>query len=133
MSRPADTDPFAALRALRDTLPGGDVPPGADENVQGESSGNTGTDHTIRKSGADTTESTRKPAVSIFYERKGRHGKEATIIAGLDSLSDDDLACLASTLKRRLGTGGSARGGEILLQGDRRDEVRRILDTLGYR
>lgn len=122
MSRPADTDPFAALRALRDTLPGGDTPADGNENEQGNS-----------QDTEKTHASSRKPAVAIHYERKGRHGKEATILTGLDSLSDEALADLASTLKRRLGTGGSARGGEILLQGDRREEVRGILDSLGYR
>ena len=40
---------------------------------------------------------------------------------------------LAAKLKRRLGTGGSARGGEILIQGDRADDVLKALTDLGYK
>lgn len=66
----------------------------------------------------------------IDIERKGRSGKTATIISGF-SLSDTEIAEIATTLKRKLGAGGSARGGEILIQGDRRDDVTRALRSLG--
>lgn len=102
--------PFDALAALRDTLPAG-----ADTPVE------------------QTPDATRPRKVSIAYERKGRGGKEATIICGLDDMSDDDLHVLATRLKQRLGTGGSARGGEILLQGDRRNILRQILPEFGLK
>lgn len=70
--------------------------------------------------------------MDVVLEKKGRAGKQATIICGFQG-SDDDLLELASTLKRRLATGGSARGGEILIQGDRRKEVVEILKSLGYK
>lgn len=74
----------------------------------------------------------QKGKLTISYEKKGRGGKQVTIISGF-TLDYDDLCDLAATLKRKLGTGGSARGGEILIQGDRRDDVRKILQTLGYK
>lgn len=61
----------------------------------------------------------------ISFERKGRAGKCATIISGFDGLSDSEIAEIASQLKRTLATGGSSRGGEILIQGDQRDDVAR--------
>lgn len=70
--------------------------------------------------------------MDVVLEKKGRAGKQATIICGFQG-SDDDLLELASTLKRRLATGGSARGGEILIQGDRRKEVVEILKSIGYK
>jgi len=70
--------------------------------------------------------------LTVFYERKGRGGKEATIIAGFEC-DDSELRAIASTLKQRLGTGGSARGGEILVQGDRRAAVAAALRGMGYR
>lgn len=70
--------------------------------------------------------------MDVVLEKKGRAGKQATIICGFQG-SDDDLLELASTLKRKLATGGSARGGEILIQGDRRKEVVEILKSLGYK
>jgi len=70
--------------------------------------------------------------MDVVLEKKGRAGKQATIICGFQG-SDDDLLDLASILKRKLATGGSARGGEILIQGDRRKEAVEILKSLGYK
>lgn len=70
--------------------------------------------------------------VDIVLDRKGRAGKTATIIAGF-TIDDDAVAELASQLKRHLGVGGSCRGGEILVQGDRRKEVLSFLTGKGYK
>ena len=72
-------------------------------------------------------------SVSIFYERKGRGGKEVTILADFIGFSDEEISELAAELKRALGTGGSVRGGEILIQGDRRQSIRDRLAKLGIR
>lgn len=71
----------------------------------------------------------RKPRLDIILDRK-RAGKTATIIAGFDD--DADIREIAQRLKQRLGAGGSARGGEILIQGDRRKDVAAILSDMGY-
>lgn len=55
--------------------------------------------------------------IHVALEKKGRKGKTATIIYGF-TCDDDELQRIASELKKKIGTGGSARGGEILLQGD---------------
>lgn len=68
----------------------------------------------------------------ITYERKGRGGKQATIISGFEC-DDERLRDIASTLKQRLATGGSARGGEILVQGDRRADTAAILRSMGFK
>ncbi|MDE5881649.1 MAG: translation initiation factor [Muribaculaceae bacterium] len=68
----------------------------------------------------------------VVIDRKGRKGKTATIIEGFSG-SDEQLEQLAKTLKQRLGTGGSARGGEILIQGDRKNDVITLLKSLGYK
>lgn len=70
--------------------------------------------------------------LDIIFERKGRAGKTATIVAGF-TIPDDDIAALASDIKRALGAGGSARGGEILIQGDRRQDVLRFLTGRGFK
>lgn len=72
-----------------------------------------------------------KARLDVFFERKGRAGKTATIITGFDD--DGEAASVAAYLKKALGTGGSSRGGEILIQGDRRDDVIRLLAARGYR
>lgn len=71
----------------------------------------------------------KKPRLDIILDRK-RAGKTATIIAGFDD--DADIKEIAARLKQKLGAGGSSRGGEILIQGDRRNDVARILSDMGY-
>lgn len=68
----------------------------------------------------------------VSMERKGRAGKTATIVSGF-TLPDSEVARIAAKLKKRLGTGGSARGGEILVQGDRREAVTQALRDLGFK
>jgi translation initiation factor 1 len=61
-----------------------------------------------------------------------RYGKAVTVVRGLES-SPDEAEKLARDLKRSLATGGSGKAGVIVLQGDRRKDVRRILEERGYR
>ena len=68
----------------------------------------------------------------VWLDRKGRAGKQATIVKGFTGTADD-LAELASTLKRRCGVGGSAKDGEIIIQGDFRDRIVEILQAGGYK
>ena len=68
----------------------------------------------------------------IILDKKGRKGKMATIIEGF-TLTDEEVAEIASELKRKIGTGGSSRGGEILLQGDWRSRAAELLRARGFK
>ncbi len=68
----------------------------------------------------------------VSMEKKGRGGKTATIISGF-TLADNEVCEIAATLKSKLGTGGSARGGEILIQGNRTDDVKTMLQQMGFK
>lgn len=70
--------------------------------------------------------------LDIVLDRKGRAGKSATIISGF-TMSDEEISALASKIRRKLGTGGSDRGGEILIQGDRRSDVLEFLIANGFK
>ena len=70
--------------------------------------------------------------LDIVFERKGRGGTQATIVTGF-VCDDEALKTVASQLKRSLGVGGSARGGEILIQGDRRQQVLDLLQGMGFK
>ena len=77
-------------------------------------------------------QSARKDRLTVVIEKKGRKGKVATIVEGF-TVSDAEVAEVAAMLKKKLGVGGSARGGEILIQGDLADKVRALLRAEGYR
>lgn len=68
----------------------------------------------------------------IFLEKKHRGGKTACIIKGFIG-RHDDLEALAKLLKIKCGTGGSAKDGEIIIQGDVRDKILAILLEKGYK
>lgn len=68
----------------------------------------------------------------IVYEKKGRKGKPATIIEGF-TCSDQKVDDIARRLKTSLATGGSSRGGEILLQGDCREKAGNLLRQMGFK
>jgi translation initiation factor 1 len=68
--------------------------------------------------------------IRIRREVKGRGGKTVTVASGF-RLDDDGLKKLAAELKRRCGTGGSAKDGEILIQGDHRETVFAELEKKG--
>lgn len=76
--------------------------------------------------------SAKQPRLDVLLDKKGRKGKAATIVAGF-TLSDDEVEEIARKLKTRLGCGGSSRGGEILIQGDKRREVAEALSALGFK
>jgi translation initiation factor 1 len=69
--------------------------------------------------------------IRIRREVKGRGGKTVTVASGFQ-LDDDGLKQLAAELKRRCGTGGSAKNGEILIQGDHRETLLAELKQKGF-
>jgi translation initiation factor 1 len=99
-------NPFAALEALRDKLPPGT----AREKLEA-----------------------RGPARAVVrLERKGRAGKDVTVVEKLD-LAGAELERWARELKGALGVGGGVEEGRIVLQGDVRARVEPALLARGVR
>ena len=108
---PKRDSPFAGLAALRGALP--DAPTSAPPT-------------TVRPA-------PKGPAKAVVrLERKGRGGKDATIIAQL-GLPPAELEVWLKALKGQLGCGGAVEGDELVLQGDLRKRVGPLLEARGVR
>jgi Translation initiation factor 1 (eIF-1/SUI1) and related proteins len=73
-----------------------------------------------------------KQKLIVSIDRRNRGGKQVTLVSGFVG-GEDDLAALGKTLKNKCGCGGSAKDGEIIIQGDFRDKVVALLQSMGYK
>lgn len=106
-------DPFAALEALRSSLPVGPAPgaPGSQPRT--------------------AAVGPKPPARAVVrMERKGRGGKEVTVVDKL-GLRATELEAWCRELKQALGCGGAVDGDLIVLQGDLRARVPAVLTAKG--
>ncbi|WP_188150200.1 stress response translation initiation inhibitor YciH [Teredinibacter waterburyi] len=67
----------------------------------------------------------------IRRETKGRNGKGVTVIDGF-LLDEQALKAEAKKLKQLCGTGGTAKGGSVEIQGDHRQKLADYLKTEGF-
>lgn len=85
---------------------------------------------TEKETEADTLPPSKQRLI-VGIDRRNRGGKQVTLITGFIG-REEDLKELSRTLKTKLGVGGSAKDGEITVQGDFRDKVVELLQKLGY-
>jgi translation initiation factor 1 len=70
--------------------------------------------------------------VVVRLERKGRRGKEVTLVEQL-GLRERELGDWLKEMKAALGCGGAIEGDALVLQGDHRERLRGLLEARGVR
>ena len=73
----------------------------------------------------------KEQKLKVRFETKHRGGKTVTLVDGFIG-KEDDIQELGKKLKNFCGTGGSAKDGEIIIQGDQREKVLQWLLKNGY-
>lgn len=71
--------------------------------------------------------------VDIIRQKAGRGGKTVTVVKGFVGIGLPEKEQLAKKMQRSCGVGGTVKDGQIEIQGDKRDEVARILKEAGFR
>ena len=112
--------PFSSLASLRDKLPPG-PPATADGSARAVSAG-----------GGAGSEAPGPARAVVRMERKGRRGKEVTVVEQL-GLPAAQLDTWLKALKAALGCGGALEGQALVLQGDHRPRVKELLEARGVR
>ena len=84
----------------------------------------------------DSTEETAKDTfqkqfLEAHFSKKGRGGKTVTIIKGFEG-SQECLNDLAASLKKKLSVGGTVKNNEIIIQGNYRDALIKLLNVMGH-
>ena len=71
--------------------------------------------------------------VDIIRQTAHRGGKTVTVVTGFVGIGLPEKESLAKEMQRACGTGGTVKEGRIEIQGDKREEVARILTAAGFR
>lgn len=74
----------------------------------------------------------QKQNLIVAIEKKNRGGKTVTLVKGFIG-TDEDLAELGKKIKTKCGVGGSAKEGEIIIQGEFKNRIADLLKEWGYR
>lgn len=73
----------------------------------------------------------KQQKLRVSIEKKGRGGKTVTLVKGFVG-NEEDLKDLSKILKTKCGVGGSAKDGEIIIQGEFKERIIDLLKSEGY-
>ena len=119
-------NPFGALAPLRAKLPSSATA------SEGRPAAPTGPAAPASKSQTPTGGGRSIPRAVVRLERTGRGGKEVTVVEHLD-LQPTERDRWLKALKAGLGCGGVVEGNNLVLQGDQRDRLPKLLTARGVK
>src|SRR5690242_14905857 len=107
-------NPFASLSSEH-------LPPGAESTPQPD------------QKAAVTPSRKNRGRVDIIRQKAGRGGKTVTVVKGFVGIGLPEKEQLARAMQKACGVGGTVKDGQIEIQGDKREEVARILAEANFR
>jgi translation initiation factor 1 len=87
----------------------------------------------IRPPGPESKNTRNRGRVEIRRQTQGRGGKTVTVVSGFMGIGQPEKEQLAKTMQKTCGAGGTVKDGCIEIQGDKREQVARILSEAGFR
>ncbi|HEU5081617.1 MAG TPA: translation initiation factor [Opitutaceae bacterium] len=123
-------NPFGALSNLG--LPNQPAPAGGQNRSPNSVANGSAATGGASAGGAEAKRKDRG-RVDILREKAGRGGKTVTVAAGFVGIGLPEKEMLAKKMQKACGVGGTVKDGRIEIQGDKRDEVARILTEAGFR
>jgi len=88
---------------------------------------------TSASSAAEKPARKNRGRVDIVRQTAGRGGKTVTVVKNFVGIGLPEKEQLAKAMQRACGTGGTVKDGQIEIQGDKREEVARILTGANFR
>ena len=117
--------PFARLPGLEK------LPPCPENSADSNSSGNS--ESQPAKTSRRGQKNTNRGRVDIIRETAHRGGKAVTVVKNFTGIGQPEKEALAKKMQKACGVGGTVKEGRIELQGDKREEVKRILTEAGFK
>ena len=114
-------NPFGALEGL------GGLPPGPEDCPKVELS--SGPEKTSKRG----KKNTNRGRVDIIRQTAHRGGKAVTIVSNFQGIGLPEKKELAKKMQKACSVGGTVKEGRIEIQGDKREEVKRILIEAGFK
>ncbi|MFT5470127.1 MAG: translation initiation factor 1 [Verrucomicrobiales bacterium] len=111
-------NPFAELSQLEDLAEGPPIKP--------DDSAPTRTSRRGQKN-------TNRGRIDILRQTAHRGGKAVTVVKGFKGIGQPEIKELAKLMQKACGVGGTVKNGCIEIQGDKRDDVKRILTEAGFK
>ena len=76
---------------------------------------------------------TNRGRVDIIRQTAHRGGKAVTVVKNFTGIGQPEKEALAKKMQKACGVGGTVKEGRIEIQGDKREEVKRILTEAGFK